>query len=208
MIKNKLQHFSHLVDKGKTCIVLVGPTAIGKIALGIEIAEHFNTQIISADSRQCYKELNIGVAKPSLLQLDTIPHHFINSHSIHEDINAGIFEAYALQKAEEIFATNNIAVMVGGTGLYVKTFCEGIDNIPTIPTQLRDEIIEKYNVHGIEWLQIEIKKTDPQFYMQGEIQNPQRLMRALEVVKFTGKSIIEFRKQQKNKEILISLKLD
>ena len=111
----------------KTCIVISGPTAVGKTALAILIAQHFSTQIISSDSRQCYKELTIGVAKPSADELAAVSHYFINSHSIHENVNAAIFEKYALEKVQEIFLTNDVAVVVGGTGLYVKTFCSGID---------------------------------------------------------------------------------
>jgi tRNA dimethylallyltransferase len=181
----------------KTCIVIVGPTAIGKTAFAIQVAQHFNTQIISADSRQCFTQLNIGVAKPSVEELQAVPHYFINSHSINDEVNAGVFEQYALQKVEQIFANNNIAVMVGGTGLYVKAFCQGIDAIPTIPIELRNKITESYTQHGIEWLQQQVEKLDPKYFAKGEIQNPQRLMRALEVVEFTGKSIIDFQQQQK-----------
>jgi tRNA dimethylallyltransferase len=181
----------------KTCIVIVGSTAIGKTAFAIQVAQHFNTQIISADSRQCFTQLNIGVAKPSVEELQAVPHYFINSHSINDEVNAGVFEQYALQKVEQIFANNNIAVMVGGTGLYVKAFCQGIDAIPTIPIELRNKITESYTQHGIEWLQQQVEKLDPKYFAKGEIQNPQRLMRALEVVEFTGKSIIDFQQQQK-----------
>jgi tRNA dimethylallyltransferase len=184
-------------QKNKTCIVIVGPTAIGKTAFAIQVAQHYTTQIISADSRQCFKELTIGIAKPSQKELETVPHHFINSHYIHDEVNAGVFEKYALQKVDKIFATNDIAVMVGGTGLYVKTFCQGIDNIPAIPIEIRNKINESYTQNGIEWLQQQIEKLDSQYFAKGEIQNPQRLMRALEVVQFTGKSVIEFQQQQK-----------
>jgi tRNA dimethylallyltransferase len=194
-------------QKNKTCIVIVGPTAIGKTAFAIQVAQHFNTQIISADSRQCFKELNIGVAKPSHKELDTVQHHFINSHSIHDEVNAGVFEKYALQKIEEIFTTNDIAVLVGGTGLYVKTFCQGIDNIPTIPLEIRNKINESYTQNSIEWLQQQIEKLDSKYFAKGEIQNPQRLMRALEVVQFTGKSIIEFQQQQKQQRDFTIVKI-
>ena len=111
-------------DKKNTIVIVCGPTAVGKTAVAIELAKIFQTQIISADSRQCFKELNIGVAKPSLDELNSATHHFINSHSIHENVNAGVFETYALYAANEIFLHNNIAVMVGGTGLYIKSFCD------------------------------------------------------------------------------------
>ncbi len=194
-------------QKNKTCIVIVGPTAIGKTAFAIQLAQHFTTQIISADSRQCFKELTIGVAKPSLQELKTIHHHFINSHSIHNEVNTGVFEKYALQKVEEIFTTNDIAVMVGGTGLYVKTFCQGIDNIPIIPLEIRNQITQNYTQNGIEWLQQKIEKLDSQYFAKGEIKNPQRLIRALEVLQFTGTSIINFQQQQKQQRIFKIVKI-
>jgi tRNA dimethylallyltransferase len=183
----------------KTCIIIVGPTAIGKTAFAINVAKHFNTQIISADSRQCYQELNIGVAKPTKEELNAVPHHFINSHTIHQTVNAGVFEQYALQKINEILISNDMAVLVGGTGLYIKSFCYGIDEIPAIPAEIRTQISNNYIKKGIQWLQNEVQKKDPLYFAQGEIQNPQRLMRALEVIEFTRKSIISF--QQKNKQV-------
>jgi len=181
----------------KTCIVIVGPTAVGKTSLAIEVAQHFHTKIISADSRQCYKELNIGVAKPSPEQLREAEHYFINSHTINEEVNAAIFEQYALKKAATIFKDNDVAVMVGGTGLYVKTFCNGIDEVPVINTAIREQIIADFEWEGLEWLQNEVLKIDPLYFEKGETKNPQRLMRALEVKLSTGRSIIEFQTQQK-----------
>ena len=181
----------------KTCIVIVGPTAVGKTSLAIKVAQHFNTEIISADSRQCYKELNIGVAKPSEEELKVAQHYFINSHSIHEMVNASVFEQYALEKAKQVFTKNDIAVVVGGTGLYIKTFCQGIDEVPVIKPEIRKKIITEFEWEGLEWLQKEVEKNDPLFYAKGEIKNPQRLMRALEVKLSTGKSITLFQSKQK-----------
>ncbi len=180
----------------KTCIVLVGPTAVGKTDLAIRLAQHFNTSIVSADSRQCFKELNIGVAKPAAAQLQLVKHYFINSHSIKEEVNAAVFEQYALEKVSGIFLSKDIAVMVGGTGLYVKTFCQGIDEVPVIDSVIREKIIASYEWEGLAWLQNEVKENDPFYFAKGETQNPQRLMRALEVKLSTGKSIIEFQTQQ------------
>ena len=175
----------------------MGPTAVGKTSAAIEMAKYFKTEIISADSRQCFKELNIGVARPSEEELQIIKHYFIASHSIRDDVNAGSFEQYSLQKVNEIFQEHNVAVMVGGTGLYIKAFCEGMDEMPSVTAETRKSIISDYEKHGLKWLQAEIQKKDPAFYNTGEIQNPQRLMRALEVVEATGQSILTFRKGKK-----------
>jgi len=178
-------------------IIIVGPTASGKTSLSLQLAQYLNTNIISADSRQCFKELNIGVAKPANEELERVKHYFINSHSIFENITAQTFEQCALKAAEEIFKHNKYAVMAGGTGLYIKAFCEGLDEIPDVDEIIRKEIIEEYNNKGLLWLQNEVKKKDPLFWQAGEQQNPQRLMRALEVFLSSGKSITTFRTQVK-----------
>jgi len=192
-------------DKKNTIVIVCGPTAVGKTAVAIELAKFFQTQIISADSRQCFKELNIGVAKPSLDELNSATHHFINSHSIHENVNAGVFETYALYAANEIFLHNNIAVMVGGTGLYIKSFCEGMDAMPIIDSNIREKIKQQYESNGLLWLQEQLQLKDPIYWQTAEQQNPQRLMRALEIVEATGQSNIDFRKgdkQQRNFDII------
>ncbi len=181
----------------KTCIIIAGPTAVGKTSAAIALAQHFKTGIVSADSRQCYKELNIGVAKPSAEQLQQVKHYFINSHAVTEEVNAGMFEQYALNAVTEIFKQNDVAVMVGGTGLYIRAFCEGMDEIPAASPEVRHYINQQYNQGGLQWLQNEIKEKDPAWYEAGEIQNPQRIMRALEVVITSGRSILSFRKEKK-----------
>lgn len=183
--------------KNKTAIIILGPTAVGKTVAAIQVAQQLQTEIISADSRQCFKELNIGVAKPSAEELQSVHHYFINSHSIVEDVNAALFEQLALQYANKIFQHKDKLVMVGGTGLYIKAFCEGLDEIPSVKKNIRKEIQQKYIQHGLQWLQEEIKKNDPDFYNNGEILNPQRLIRALEVKLSTGKSIFSFHSTQK-----------
>lgn len=183
--------------RNKTVIIVLGPTAAGKTFASIELAKKFKTEIISADSRQCFRELNIGVARPSEKELQTVRHHFIASHSIHDNVNAGSFEQYALQRVDEIFHVHNVAVMVGGTGLYIKAFCEGMDEMPGVPAEIRKSIMLNYEKKGLEWLQREAQKKDPAFYNTGEIQNPQRLMRALEVAEATGQSILTFRRGKK-----------
>lgn len=183
----------------KTVIIIAGPTAVGKTAVAIRLAKYFETEIISADSRQCFKELSIGVARPSEQELKEVPHHFIASHSVQEELTAATFEQFALQKINELFQVNDIVVMVGGTGLYIKAFCEGLDLIPEIDPAIRQEIVRSYEASGINWLQEQLEKKDPLFSQAGEMQNPQRMMRALEVVESTGQSILSFRKGEKVK---------
>lgn len=191
----------------KTCIIVAGPTAVGKTALAIALAQHFDTEIISADSRQCFKELNIGVAKPSQQQLQLVKHYFIDSHSIKQELNAALFEQYALNAAEKIFQSHDLAILAGGTGLYIKAFCEGMDEIPEIDPALRKNIISTYEEKGLEWLQQEISVADPLYYEQGEVQNPQRLMRALEVKQSTGRSILSFQNKKKKERNFNIIKL-
>ena len=190
--------------KQKTVIIICGPTAVGKTSVAILLAKHFHSEIISADSRQCFKELKIGVARPSDEELKEVPHHFIASHPIAigssiENINAAFFEKYALQIVNELFKNHDIVIMVGGTGLYIKAFCEGLDKIPATDESVRKRIIAGYESNGLEWLQDEVRKKDPAFYNTGEIQNPQRMMRALEVIESTGQSILSFRGNKKIK---------
>jgi tRNA dimethylallyltransferase len=181
----------------KTVIILAGPTAVGKTAAAIALARSLRTEIISADSRQCYRELDIGVARPSPEELAAVHHFFIASHSIHQKVSAGTFETYALSKAKHIFENHEFAVMVGGTGLYIKAFCDGMDEVPEVPEPVREEITSQYRTHGLAWLQEQVKSVDPLFLEQGERLNPHRLMRALEVHKATGRSILSFHKGHK-----------
>lgn len=183
----------------KTCIIISGPTAVGKTALAIELAQQYKTEIISADSRQCYKELNIGVAKPTLQQLKQVKHFFIDSHSIQEEVNVKIFEEYALDAAAKIFTKNDVAIVVGGTGLYLKAFCEGLDAIPATNPLIDKDIHETFSEKGFEWLEKELQIHDPLFFAEGEMQNTQRMLRALQVKMSTEKSILEFQTGIKKK---------
>jgi tRNA dimethylallyltransferase len=183
-----------------TVYIIVGPTAVGKTKYAIDLAKKLNTEIISADARQCYQELNIGVARPSMEELTSVPHHFIASHSIEDTVNAGVFETYALAKTESLLAQFGSVVMVGGTGLYIKAFAEGIDSIPAIDPAIRAQIQNDVFNKGIDWLQGQVKSLDPKYWAAadlGEQQNTQRLSRALEVILGTGQSILEFQQQQK-----------
>jgi tRNA dimethylallyltransferase len=141
--------------------------------------------------------MNIGVARPNPDQLAAVPHFFIASHSSLDSVNAATFEKLALEGLDDIFKESNVAVVVGGTGLYIKALCEGLDAIPEVPSQIRSEIINQYQQHGLPWLTEKIQLLDPAFFEAGEVQNPQRMMRALEVVMFTGQSILSFQKKQK-----------
>lgn len=210
IFKNFLLEASQL----KTVLIVVGPTAVGKTSYAIDLAKQYGAEIISADSRQCYAELSIGVARPSAAELAAVPHHFIATHSVATELNAGYFEQYALAKTDELFAHSNHVVMVGGTGLYIKAFCEGIDPMPIIPAEIRAGIIEQYEAKGLVWLQAELKHKDPAFWAAAEQQNPQRLMRALEVLTATGQSIMVYRSAQKKerpfqvKKIGLSMPMD
>lgn len=141
--------------------------------------------------------MNIGVARPSSKELEAVPHHFVASHSIQEEINAGVFEQYALAKTEVLFANHPVIIMTGGSGLYIKAFCEGIDEMPSIPSAIRKKIIQAYEENGLLWLQEQVQQKDPVFWQIAEQQNPQRLIRALEFAEATGKSITAFRAGKK-----------
>jgi tRNA dimethylallyltransferase len=183
-----------------TVYIIVGPTAVGKTKYAIALAQKLKTEIISADARQCYQELNIGVARPSNEELTQVKHHFIASHSIQETVNAGIFEQYALAKSTELLEKFGSAVMVGGTGLYIKAFVEGMDQIPAIDPAIRNQIQQDLSSKGMDWLQDQVKQMDPAYWAsadQGEQENTQRLSRALEVLIGTGQSILSFQMQSK-----------
>ncbi|GAB4092102.1 tRNA (adenosine(37)-N6)-dimethylallyltransferase [Flaviaesturariibacter terrae] len=181
----------------KQLIVIAGPTAVGKTAAAIEVAQALGTEILSADSRQCYRELNIGVARPTREELAAVRHNFICSHSIYDNLNAASYEKYALDVARRVFQTKDKLVVVGGTGLYIKALLEGMDAIPEIPQELRRELLADYERKGLGWLQQQVASADPRYYAEGEIQNPHRLLRALEVVRFTGRSILDFHSRTK-----------
>ena len=182
----------------KVLIVIVGPTAVGKTAAAISVAEKLGTEIISADSRQVFKELNIGTAKPSPEELKKIPHHFIANKSIHEDYDAGQYSRDARALMYQLFEKYDRLVMVGGSGLYVKAALEGFDEMPEVPDGLRKKISEEYQALGLGWLQQEVERADPDYFSVVDQQNPQRLMRALELLRSAGKPIHSFRSNRKS----------
>ncbi|MBL4586830.1 MAG: tRNA (adenosine(37)-N6)-dimethylallyltransferase MiaA [Flavobacteriales bacterium] len=181
----------------KTLIVVCGPTAVGKTKLAIELALHLNTEIISADSRQLYHEIPIGTAQPTKEQLGTVKHHFISERSIAESYNAGMFERDALERLDEIFKTHQQAVVCGGTGLYIKALCEGLDDLPKADEIIREKLMQQLEKDGLESLQKQLKKLDPVHYSKMDVQNPQRVIRALEVCLSTGKPFSSFHLDKK-----------
>jgi tRNA dimethylallyltransferase len=188
-------------------IIVAGPTAVGKTAVAIQLAKWLGTEIVSADSRQCYQELSIGVARPSQHELQAVPHHFIASHSILHELNAAEYADYALSCLRSVFQQHNTAVVVGGTGLYIRALTEGLDAMPEVDPAIRTSIIRQYEAFGLEWLQQQVKEKDPLYYKTGELQNPQRLMRALEVVMATGTSIRSFQRGVKARRSFESIKI-
>lgn len=181
----------------KKLVIILGPTAIGKTSLSIELAKHFKSEIISCDSRQFYKELNIGTAPPSKDQLRQVKHHFIKDRSINSEFNAGMFENEAINLIESI--NNKILFAVGGSGLYINAICKGLDNIPTVPKEIRSKLVHEYKKNGILWLQKKIKKIDKNYEIKYDINNPQRMLRFLEVYNFTGKNIECFKMNKTKK---------
>lgn len=179
-----------------TLIVIQGPTGIGKSKLSIQLAKQFNTEIVSSDSRQLFKEISIGTAVPSKAELESVPHHLIHSHSIHEDYNASRFETEALEVISQLFRSHRYVIMTGGSMMYVDAVCKGIDYQPDVDPQIRQQITEDYKEKGIEHLRMQLKKLDATYYNQVDLKNPKRLIRALEICLMTGKPYSSFRTEQ------------
>jgi len=181
----------------KTLLVIAGPTAVGKTALCVEMAKSFHTEIISADSRQFYKELSIGTAKPSAEEQGGIKHHFIDSHSIHDYFSPGDFEREALKVLTHLFLSHDLVILTGGSGLYLKALMEGLDDMPDVDLDLRENLMKALDTDGLENLFTQLQRLDPEYAAKVDAQNPQRVVRALEVCLSTGKSYTSFRNQQK-----------
>lgn len=173
----------------KTLISIVGPTAIGKTALAIELANHFQTEIISADSRQFYKEMEIGTAKPTQTELAAAKHHFINSHSVDQLFSTGDFEVEGLKVLDEIFKMQDSAIMAGGSGLYVNALLNGLDEMPEIDLTVRSQLNNLFQRAGIAPIQMQLAALDPEYYAKVDQQNPQRMIRGLEVFLSTGRKL-------------------
>ena len=183
----------------KHLITIIGPTAIGKTNLAIRIANYFKTEIVSADSRQFYKEMNIGTAKPSNSELNSIKHHLINNKSINDNYNISDYEKDALKSIKSIFNKNDVAILVGGSGLYINTVLYGLDEMPGISNETRNSLYLDLELKGIKKMQEQLKLLDPASYSAIDINNPRRLIRALEVSISTGKSYSSFLKKKKKK---------
>lgn len=191
----------------KFLILVVGPTAVGKTDLCLKLAKNFKTEIISCDSRQFYKELNLGTAKPSPEELAQVPHHLIDSLSIEEEYDVRKFEQDALRILAKLFRTRNVVIMTGGSGLFADAVVKGLDEIPDVNPEVREEIIREFESRGLEWLQAEVEKSDPEFYSQADRFNPQRLMRALEVYRGTGLKFSSFRVRKKVERSFKTIKI-
>lgn len=177
----------------KTLIVLIGPTGVGKTELSLRMAEHFNTSIISSDSRQLYADLKIGTAAPTEEQLKRVPHYFVGTLNLTDYYSAAQYEAEVLHLLSNLFKTKDIVVMTGGSMMYVDAVCKGIDDIPTIDNETRELMKQRYEQEGLESLCAELKLLDPEYYKIVDLKNPKRVIHALEICYMTGKTYTSFR---------------
>ncbi len=183
----------------KNLVVLIGPTAVGKTDLSFELARWLGSPVISADSRQLFKEMSIGTAVPSPTQLNEVPHYFIQNKSIHHYYSSYEYEKEVIAFLSHFFETRENALLTGGSMLYIDAVCNGIDYIPPIPDSIRQEVVSQYETHGIEWLQIQLKEQDPVFYEEVDLQNPKRMLHAVEICISSGQPYSSFRKNTPKK---------
>ncbi|MDO3625949.1 tRNA (adenosine(37)-N6)-dimethylallyltransferase MiaA [Mucilaginibacter sp. BT774] len=183
----------------KKLIIIAGPTAVGKTAAAIKVAQQLQTEIISADSRQFYREMSIGTAKPDAEELAQAKHYFIDSHSITENFTVGDFEKQSLQLLDELFKTYDQVIMVGGSGLYIQAVTQGFDDLPTVDPEIRERLNQELAEKGVQHLQAKLKVADPDYHQQVDLNNPQRLIRALEIFEATGNPFSSYRKATINK---------
>ena len=191
----------------KTLIVLTGPTGIGKTTVGINIAKHFNTEIVSSDSRQIFMELTIGTAVPTESELSAVKHHFIHSHSITENYNASKYETEAINLLTNLFEQKNIIVLVGGSMLYIDAICNGIDIMPDVDSEIRESLKIRLKKEGLESLRLQLKKQDPEYYNIVDLKNPARIVHALEICLTTGKTYSSFRSNPKKERPFSIIKI-
>lgn len=188
-------------------VTVVGPTAIGKTRLAIELAKHYQTEIISCDSRQFFKEMRIGTAVPEVFELEEVKHHFIQHKSIFDSYSVGDFERDTIQLLEQLFEYYNVVIMVGGSGLYVDAILKGLDDFPDVPAQIRENLNEQYKEKGIEYLQEQLKTLDPVQFSQMDTQNPQRMIRVLEICMTSGKPYSSFLNQKQIKRNFVNIEI-
>ena len=181
----------------KILVILAGPTAVGKTSLSINLAEFFNTEIVSADSRQIYEEMRIGTAVPGTDQLNAIPHHLVRYRSISDYYNASMYEHDALAVLDDIFRKHPLAILTGGTGMYIDAICYGIDELPSADPEIREHLQQRLKKEGIESLRFDLKKLDPDYYGSVDLHNPKRILKALEICLITGKPYSSFLKKKK-----------
>lgn len=191
----------------KTLIVIAGPTACGKTAISVQIAQKLQTEIVSCDSRQFYKELSIGTAKPTPSEMDGVVHHFVDSHSILEEINAGKFERLALPVIHNIFKKKDFVILTGGSGLFMDAVTHGFDDMPSIPPKIREELRTQFNDLGLDPLVKKLLELDPEYAQKVDLSNPQRIIRALEICLSSGKTYTELRNGQKEQRPFKILKI-
>lgn len=180
----------------KFLIVIGGPTASGKTTLSLKLATHFQAEILSADSRQFFREMELGTAKPTAEELAVAPHHFINSKSIFDNYSVGDYERDALAFLEDYYEKNDVAILVGGSGLYIRALCEGLDKFPDVPPEIKQQVIDDYDENGLEFLQKELAIADPVYYEEVDLDNAHRLMRAVSVCRASGQPFSSFRKKE------------
>ena len=197
----------NMTQGNKTLIVVAGPTAVGKTVAAIKLAQQFNTVVVSADSRQFFREMSIGTAKPDESELVAAKHYFINSHSISESFSVGDFEKQGLALLDELFKVHDKVILAGGSGLYIKAICEGFDDLPVADISVREKLNRQLENEGITTLQKHLQQVDPDYYTQVDLNNPQRIIRALEVFETSGKPFSSYRNATVNKRPFNIIKL-
>ena len=204
---NPTANNQHSAISNKFLIILLGPTGIGKTSLGIEIAKEFNSEIISSDSRQLFKELKIGTAVPEKHELEAVKHYFIGTQSIFDYYNASIFEEEVIELTEKLHAKSDYITMVGGSMMYIDAVVKGIDFLPTIDTELRQDLLEKFEKLGLEYIRKELKLIDPEYYKTVDLKNGKRILKGLEVTLQTGKPYSSFLKKERKKRNFIPIQI-
>ncbi len=185
-------------DKEKYIIIIAGPTAVGKTALSFELATKYNAEIFSADSRQIYREMSVGTAKPNKEELTKIKHHFIDNRSIHDGYSVGDYHNEITEALATYFESHDVAVLTGGTGMYIHAIRAGLNSYPSVSEEIVTDLEETLRIGGIEMLQHELEETDPEYYAKVDIHNPARLVRALSVIHETGETFTSFQQQEKH----------